>query len=216
MLGQTVGPQISEYNCHLRVLKTQEVEVTTQVQIHGAEPLETLTATLVHYEGQPIQDLKLNDEKNRSVPYNLATQLRTVTLRFPRAKLADASGAGIIYTIIYRIGFSPGKYFHIPLPVPEEKTPLGARPVKIDIAIPVGWGATGDEFPSFQWTPEQKAEAVLPAVPAFVLIRVQTTRAHAWLDQMITPGHLIDAAIITLVLLGTLLWKRRYGSSHPG
>lgn len=210
--AQTSEMQLSKYQCQVVMENPHRVEVTALIQVQGAKISDELTNTVVHYDGQQIEGVRVNDQKDRPLQFTDSSKGRVMKLKLSASSLIDSTENEATYTLNYKVQSTSGDILRVPLPVPRAQTRLGERPVQITLEVPQGFTAMGDAFPAFVWTDRRIGRVSLPDVPSFVVARVGLAMGASLSARIFTPGNFSDAAIVSLIILGSAIWKRRYRS----
>lgn len=212
--AQETDAPLLNYRCSVVMESSHRMTVSVVVRQGGVTDMDRLTSTLVRYDREQIDALQATDEENRPISFTQSTRGRVTTLALSRSSLVRSPEGETTYTLRYRVQSSSGDLLRIPLPVPDAKAVLGQRAVEIEIQVPPNYVAAGDQFPAFVWTKKQMGRVRLPGVPSFVMARIQEAEEVSWRSRMMTLGHFSDVVIVSLVLLGSVIWRRRYRFSR--
>lgn len=208
--GQESEVQLSDYECKVVMKNPRSAEVTVLIELRGVEISDQVTNSFFHYDGEEIGGVHVEDRDGRLVQLIESSRERTIRLAFSASSIARAREDEATYTVHYEVNSTWDDIRRIPLPVPIARAAFGERPVKIEIEIPHGYVVAGDEWPAFVWTDERIGRVRLPGVPSFIAARAEAAKEVSRRSQIFTVGHLADATIVSLIVLGSVIWSRRY------
>ena len=97
----------------------------------------------------------------------------------------------------------------VPLPVMNVPPLPQQRPVTIETRLPAGMVAIGEGFPAVTWMDSTHGEIRLPAIPSVLVLDSRMEGSVSLLDRLLTPAALSTAAMLGLLLAGSVLWSTR-------
>ncbi len=193
---QTTGGLIA-YHCSVQRLDRRTATVTASFE--AARRSSGSIATVGLWRNQTVSGVLLDRQPAGINPNTAEGAL----------KVAIPAGSGHSHEVSYRVTSSANELTRIPLPIPSEAPPAGQQIVDIDVMLPQGETAFGDQFPAFIWSAPGTGRAELGVVPSFLLVQSKADSTIALTDNLFSFSAVSEALMFGCIVAGSAFWWLR-------
>jgi hypothetical protein len=202
--AQTKDVYLEDYHALVVVKDDRDATVATTVGLKPAAPPSELW--VARYADQQVTQVTARCESG-AISYTSDDLPGAIALHLSQG---DPACRGAAVHLEYSI-HSLDRMTRIPLLVVNARPQPQQRPVFIEVTLPPGMIAIGEGFPALVWRDETHGEARLAAAPSVVVVDTRMAGSVSWLNRLMTPAALSTAAMLALLLTGSVVW---YAQAH--
>jgi hypothetical protein len=177
-----------------RIVSAREAEVTARYRLmnsgDGASKVSLLAMRI------PGQSVEILDATARGRPLPVLSTLQPgavhCTLELPDAEVNE-------YEIRYRLRSDHNARLPLLVPMAEGEHSETLASCEIEVLLPDDWVSVGHEFPWFEHS-NGMLRAVLPNLPALIVIQGKRQGDVGLLDRWLTLDHLTNAALFLMLI----------------